>query len=108
MMKKTSMILSIVGATAMAVFSMTGPVQAKKAGDWTCSDFLQVPNKSKPYVVYWMTGLNKADKKEFLDVGAKDFNAPISKVVEECRRDQAQNLWTAIANHFYWKAMQIP
>ncbi|HZM08234.1 MAG TPA: HdeA/HdeB family chaperone [Methylocella sp.] len=108
MMKKAPVILSVVGVAALAVFSMAGPAQAKKAGDWTCSDFLQVPNKSKPYVVYWMTGLNKADKKDFLDVGAKDFNAPISKVVEDCHREPAQNLWQAIANHFYWKAMQIP
>ncbi|WGJ13831.1 HdeA/HdeB family chaperone [Methylocapsa sp. D3K7] len=108
MLKKAPVILSVVGAAAMAVLSMTGMAQAKKAGDWTCSDFLQVPNKSKPYVVYWLTGLNKADKKEFLDVGAKDFNAPISKVVEACHKEPAQNLWQAIADHFYWKAMQIP
>ena len=55
-----------------------------------------------------MTGLNRAEKKETLDVGAKDFNAPISKVVEACHKEPAQNLWQAITNHFYWKAMQIP
>lgn len=107
-MKRAPVILSALGASALAVFFMTGPAQAKKPGDWTCKDFLKVPDKSKPYVVYWMTGLNNADKKEALDLSAKDFNAPISKVVQECHREPAQNLWQAITNHFYWKAMQIP
>ena len=108
MLKKATFPLAIVSLSALAVFSMSGPVQAKKPGDWTCEDFLKIPNKSKPYVVYWMTGLNNADKKEALDLSAKDFNAPVSKVVQECHREPAQNLWQAITNHFYWKAMQVP
>ena len=41
MMKNSSMILSVIGASALAVISMSASVQAKKPGDWTCVDFLK-------------------------------------------------------------------
>jgi hypothetical protein len=108
MIKNSSMILSIIGASALAVFSMTAPVQAKKAGDWTCEDFLKVPKSAQSSVVYWMVGLNKNQMKEAADVSAKDFKVPVSKVVQHCQKEPADNLWDAIVNHFYWRAMQMP
>jgi hypothetical protein len=108
MIKNSSMILSIIGATTLAVFSMTAPVQAKKAGDWTCEDFLKVPKSSQSRVVYWMVGVNKSQMKEAADVTAKDFNVPVSQLVQYCHTNLPQNLWQAIADHFYWHAMQIP
>jgi hypothetical protein len=108
MIKNSSMILSIIGATALAVFSMTAPVQAKDAGDWTCDDFLKVSKSAHSSVVYYLVGLNKAQAKEFHDISAKNFDVPVSKVVQHCRANRADNLWEAIANHFYWNAMKIP
>jgi hypothetical protein len=108
-MKKTSsMILSVIGASAVAVFSVTAPVQAKDAGDWTCDDFLKVSKSGQSSVVYYLVGLNRGQVKEFHDISAKNFNVPISKVVQHCRANRADNLWQAIADHFYWNAMKIP
>jgi HdeA/HdeB family len=73
MIKKAPVILSVVGTSALAVFTMTGPVQAKDAGDWTCADFLKVPNAAKSRVVYYLVGLNKAQMKEFHDVANQGF-----------------------------------
>jgi HdeA/HdeB family len=108
-MKKYSlMMLSVIGASALAVFSMTAPAQAKDAGDWTCEDFLKVSKSAQSSVVYYLVGLNKAQMKEFHDISAKDFNVPVSKVIQHCRTNRADNLWEAIANHFYWHAMKMP
>jgi len=54
MIKQAPLILSVVGASALAVFSMTGPVQAKDAGDWTCSDFLnsQLPQNRVLFTIW--------------------------------------------------------
>ena len=108
MTKNSSMILSVIGASALAVFTMTASVQAKDAGDWTCDDFLKVSKSAQSSVVYYLVGLNKAQTKDFHDISAKDFNVPVSKVVQHCRMNRADNLWDAIVNHFYWRAMQIP
>jgi len=108
MVKNSSIILSVIGASALAVFTMTAPVQAKDAGDWTCEDFLKVPKSAQTSVVYYLIGLNKAQAKEFHDISAEDFKVPVSKVVQHCRYNRPDNLWEAIANHFYWHAMKIP
>jgi hypothetical protein len=108
MMKKVSYILSFAGAVALTAVSMTGPVQAKKAAEWTCSEFLQVPARAKPHVVYFMSGLHKADKLGSADLTPKDFDLPIAKVVDVCRKDHSLSLWSAIADHFYWRAMELP
>ena len=108
MIKKAPVILSVVGTAALAVFTMTGPVQAKDAGDWTCSDFLKLSNSAKSRVVYYLVGLNKAQAKEFHDISAEDFKVPVSKVVQHCRLNRPDNLWEAIANHFYWHATKMP
>jgi hypothetical protein len=108
MIKKGPVIIAIVGASALAVFSMTGPAQAKDAGDWTCSDFLKLSNSAKSRVVYYLVGLNKAQMKQFHDIAAKDFDVPISKVVQHCHSNLPDNLWQAIADHFYWHAQQMP
>jgi hypothetical protein len=108
MMKNSSMILSVIGAAVLALFTMTAPVQAKDAGDWTCEDFLKVSKSAQSNIVYYLVGLNKAQMKEFHDISAKDFNVPVSKVVQHCRTNRPDNLWQAIAGHFYRHAMQIP
>ena len=108
MIKKAPVIIAIVGASALAVFSMTGPAQSKDAGDWTCSDFLKLSNAAKSRVVYYMVGLNKAQMEEFHDIAAKDFDVPVSKVVQHCHSNLPDNLWQAIADHFYWHAQQMP
>lgn len=107
-MRNSSAILSVIGASALIVFSLTAPVQAKKAGDWTCEDFLKVPESSKSRVVYWFVGINKSQMKDAADVSASDFNVPVSKLVQHCKKNPSDSLWDAIVNHFYWKAMQIP
>jgi hypothetical protein len=81
MVKNSSMILSVIGASALAVFTMTASVQAKDAGDWTCEDFLKVPKSAQSRVVYYLVGLKKSQMKEFHDISAKDFNVSVSKVV---------------------------
>jgi hypothetical protein len=108
MMKNSSMILSVIAVSALAVFSMTAPVEAKKLGDWTCSDFIKAPESAKSRLVYFFQGIKLSDRKDALDLAAKDFNVPVSKVVQHCQKNQADNLWDAIANHFYWSATQIP
>jgi hypothetical protein len=108
MMRNSSIIFSVIGASALALFTMTASVQAKDAGDWTCDDFLKVSKSAQSSVVYYLVGLNKAQAKEFHDISAQDFNAPVSKVVQHCRKNRPDNLWDAIANHFYWHAMKIP
>jgi hypothetical protein len=65
---------------------------SKDAGEWTCSDFLKVSNAAKSRVVYYLVGLNKAQMKEFHDIPAKDFDVPISKVVQHC------HVWMAPAD----------
>jgi HdeA/HdeB family len=67
-MKKSSMILSIIGVSALAVFTMSASVQAKDAGDWTCDDFLKVSKSAQSSVVYFLIGLNRAQMKEFHDI----------------------------------------
>jgi hypothetical protein len=108
MTKNSSMILSVFGASAFAVFSMTAPVEAKKLGDWTCYDFLKASDAQKSRVVYFIEGVKLADKKDVLDLAAKDFNVPVSKVVQHCQKNEPDNLWDAIVNHFYWAATKIP
>lgn len=107
-MKNSPIVLSVIGAAALAVFSMTAPVEAKKLGDWTCYDFLKASEAQKSRVVYFFQGIKLADRKEALDLAAKDFNVPVSKVVQHCQKNQADNLWDAIVNQFYWRAMEIP
>jgi HdeA/HdeB family len=107
-MKNSSTVLSIIGASAFAVLSMTASAEAKKLGDWTCSDFLKASSSQKSMMVYFFQGIKLADKKEALDLAAQDFNVPVSKVVQHCRKNPPDNLWDAIVNHFYWRATQIP
>jgi HdeA/HdeB family len=107
-MKKNSLIiLSFIGASALAVFSLTATVQAKDAGEWTCEDFLKVSKSAQSSVVYYLIGLNRAQAKEFHDISAEDFKVPVSKVVQHCRTNPPANLWDAIVNHFYWRAMKM-
>jgi len=110
MVKQTSFILSVASASALAALSLVGPVQAKSAAEWTCSEFLQTPDSAKPHVVYFMAGLHKADKLASGDVTATDFKQPLKmkELVDVCRKDQSQNIWDALAKHFYWRAMQTP
>ena len=44
------------------------------------------------------------------DVTGKDFKQPLKmkELVDVCRKDQSQNIWDALAKHFYWRAMQMP
>lgn len=95
-------------SVCFGVLSITGPVQAKDAGDWTCSDFLKLSNAVKSRIVYYMVGLNKAQMKEFHDISAKDFDVPVSKVVQHCHSNLPENLWRGSADHFYWHAQQMP
>jgi hypothetical protein len=46
-------------------------------------------------------GIRLADRKDTLDLAAKDFNVPVSKVVQYCTRNQPANFWDAMLNHFY-------
>jgi hypothetical protein len=108
MTKKSPMILSVIGVSALAVFSMAGPAHAKKLGDWTCSDFLKASASQKSALVFFYQGIKLADKKDTLDLSATDFNVPVSKVVQHCRKNPPDNLWQVIVDHFYWRAMQIP
>jgi hypothetical protein len=108
MTKKSPMILSVIGVSALAVFSMAVPVDAKKVGDWTCSDFLKASSGEKNRVVFFFEGIRLADKKDTLDLAANDFNVPVSKVVQYCTRNQPANIWDALLNHFYWRARQLP
>ena len=88
------------GGAALAVLSMTASVQAKKVGEWTCYDFLKASEGAKSRVVYFFQGMNLADKKESLDLSAKSFNVPVSKVVQHCQRNRSLPLWDAIVNNF--------
>jgi HdeA/HdeB family protein len=103
-------LLSVASASTLAALSMTVPAQARPAAEWTCSEFLQVPDSSKPHVVYFMAGLHKADKLTSGDVTAKDFKQPMKmkELVDISRKDQSQNIWDALAKHFYWRAVQMP
>lgn len=105
MTKKMLVALSVTGCAALLA---AAPAHAKKPQDWTCSDFIQVPNKAKPNVVYWIAGFNQAAKSNAPDVTADDFKHPIGKLVDHCRKNQTENLWDAIVQHFYTKAQQIP
>ncbi|HET6378776.1 MAG TPA: HdeA/HdeB family chaperone [Methylocella sp.] len=107
-MKTSSLMLSAAAGSVLAVLAMTAPVEAKKLGDWTCYDFIKAPKSTQSRVVYFFQGIKLSDKKDALDLAAKDFDVPVSKVVQHCQRNHADNLWDAIANHFYWSAMQIP
>lgn len=106
-MKKAPIILAAVGVSALIAFSITSPAQAKDAGEWTCSDFLKVPRAAKSSAVYYLVGLNKAQTKEFHDISAEDFNVPVSKVIQHCKKNPPENLWQAIVQHFYWRANQL-
>ena len=107
-MKYSSTVLSIMAACTFAVLCLTGSAEAKRVGDWTCSDFLKASEGEKNRVVYFFEGIRLADKKETLDLSAKDFNVPVSKVVQYCTRNQPANIWDALLNHFYWRARQLP
>jgi len=96
------------GAATFAVLCLTASADAKKVGDWTCEDFLKASASQKSSVVYFFQGIKLADRKDALDLAAKDFNVPVSKVVQHCRMNPPDNLWQAIVDHFYWRAMQLP
>lgn len=108
-MKKGSVALSGIGLSALAIVAMSGTVQAKPPAEWTCSEWLQVPDHAKPHVVYFMAGVHKADQQTTAELTAKDFKQPpIAKITGECQKNQTENLWDAIVKHFYWSAMSIP
>jgi len=107
-MKNLSKVLSIVGAATFSVLCLTAPADAKKVGDWTCSDFLKASSSQKEKMVYFFQGIKLADRKDALDLAATDFNVPVSKVVQHCRKNPPDNLWQGIIDHFYWRATQIP
>lgn len=98
MLKRSSIALSTFGALALC--TMSAPVEAKKVGEWTCYDFLKASQGEKSRVVYFFQGINLADKKENLDLSAKAFNVPISKVVQVCQKNRSMPLWDAIVTHF--------
>jgi hypothetical protein len=100
MMKNSPMVLSVIGASALAICSMTGPVEAKKIGEWTCYDFLKASSSQKSGIVYFFTGMNLADKKDSLDLSAKHFNVPVTKVVQQCQKKREMPLWDAIVTYF--------
>lgn len=108
MTKKTLMTLSIAGATALAVFSVTAPAQATSPQEYTCGEFLKVPEHSKANAVYWIEGFNKGAKPDSVDVTVENFKRPIGKVILECRKNKTETLWDAIVKHFYSAAKQIP
>ncbi|MBO0733234.1 MAG: hypothetical protein J2P49_02725 [Methylocapsa sp.] len=81
-------VLPVVAASVFAVLGTTASADAKKPGDWTCSDFLKASEGEKNRVVYFFEGIRLADKKETLDLAAKNFNVPVSKVIQYCRRNQ--------------------
>ncbi len=108
MTKQACATLSIVGASALAALAATAPAQAKTPQEYTCSDFLQVPEHSKANVVYWLEGFNKGGKPNSVDLSVETFKRPIGKVILECRKNQTENLWDAIVKHFYSAAKQIP
>jgi len=62
----------------------------------------------KTSVVYYLIGLNKAQAKEFHDISAEDFKGSGFKGCSALSIESSDNLWEAIANHFYWHAMKIP
>jgi hypothetical protein len=99
-MKRPSMIFSIMGASAFALCAATAPVEAKKLGDWTCEDFLKASNSEKSHIVYFVQGMSLADKKEELDLAAKSFGVPVSKVVQECQKEKSAPLWDKIISYF--------
>jgi hypothetical protein len=99
-MKHPSMIFSMIGASAFVLFSATAPVEAKKLGDWTCYDFLKASDKQKSSLVYFVQGISLADKKDELDLAAKSFGVPVSKVVQECQKDKSAPLWDKIISYF--------
>ena len=103
-----NLVLSVIGASALAIVAASAPVQAKDVGEWTCSDFLKVPKSQQPSVVYYLVGLNKSQTKEFHDVAAEDFKVPVSKVVQHCRVNQPDNLWQVIERHWFWRGNQLP
>ena len=107
-MKNKSMVLPVMAVSALAVLGMTASADAKRLGDWTCSDFLKASQGQKERVVYFFQGIKFADRKDSLDLAAKDFNVPVSKVVQYCTRNQPANFWDAMINHFYWRARQLP
>ena len=108
--KRTFSILAAAWASSLVVLAMTDSLQAKSAAEWTCSEFVQTPDSNKANVIYFMAGLHKADKLASGDVTGKDFKKPVKmkELVDICRKDQSQNLWDALARHFYWRAMQLP
>jgi hypothetical protein len=53
-------------------------------------------------------GIRLADRKDTLDLAAKDFNVPVSKVVQYCTRNQPANFWMRCSTTSTWRAMQLP
>jgi len=100
MMKISSTILPIIGASAFVILSASAPVEAKKLGDWTCYDFLKASASQKTSLVYFVQGMSLADKKEELDLAAKSFGVPVSKVVQQCQKVRSAPLWDTIVNYF--------
>lgn len=90
----------MIGASAFVLFAASAPVEAKKLGDWTCQDFLKVSASQKSHIVYFVQGMNLADKKEELDLAAKSFGVPVSKVVQQCQEARTAPLWDTIIDYF--------
>ncbi len=107
MAKKAAAGLSIIGMSALALFA-AAPVRAASPQEYTCGEFLKVPDHSKANAVYWIEGFNKGGKPDSVDVTAENFKRPIGKVILECRKNQTETLWDAIVKHFYSAAQKIP
>jgi hypothetical protein len=100
MMKNPTMIFSIIGTSAFVLLAASASVEAKKIGDWTCYDFLKAPSSQKSSIVYFVQGMSLAEKKDELDLAAKSFGVPVSKVVQECQKDKSAPLWDKIVSYF--------
>jgi hypothetical protein len=77
-----------------------GVRRSQEIGDWTCYDFLKASKSQKSTIVYFVQGMSLAEKKDELDLAAKDFGVPVSKVVQHCQKNSSLPLWDAIVEHF--------
>ena len=65
----------------------------------TCEDYVALGEKTRPELVYWADGYDKAKKVKESDVGEVDLERDTAVIYEECKQAPKESLWARIKKH---------
>jgi HdeA/HdeB family protein len=78
---------------------LPGGKRKVKPTKMTCQEFVDLDQSSRPELVYWGEGYNKAAKVKTDDVGEVDLERDAAVIYEECKQAPKESLWSKIKKH---------